>query len=243
MAYARHESCNIAELVYSASEFWFGPPVVALQGICPLLFVSVISILLSSVSHKVSVYQALSLLPSNCTFSPFPWYSLVQLSSFLTLTNASELPARSLPSTIIHSAARFRSIPNIWIVECCATPDKCVLTCGSCIEGRVSQVALRSSVPRSEAKAPAHSLSGCGACLLLKQAAPHGLLSCRFYRERNKVLCSEESGRTLVLNPSQLLFVWVLWVEMRRKMRQCVSHLGIDQNSYFIWNEAFFRIQ
>lgn len=53
------------------------------------------------------------------------------------------------------------------------------------------------------------------------------MLSYCFYRERNKVLCSEESGRLLVLNPSPLLFVWVLWVEMRREVRPCMSHLGI----------------
>lgn len=86
---------------------------------------------------------------------------------------------------------------------------------------------LCGAVPYAEARAPAPSLSGCLACLLLKQATPHGILSYCFYRERNKVLCSEESGRTRVFNPSQLLFVWVLWVEMRRKMRQYVSHLGI----------------
>lgn len=118
-------------------------------------------------------------------------------------------------------------IPNIWITQRCAAHDKCVLTCGSCPVGRIFQVALRSSVPRGEAKEPAHSLSGWLACLLLKQAAPHAMLSCRFYRERNKVLCLEESGRTLVFNLSQLLFVWVLWAEMRRKMKQCTSHLGI----------------
>lgn len=86
---------------------------------------------------------------------------------------------------------------------------------------------LWGAVPGGEAQAPDHSLSGWLACLLLKQAIPHGILSYSFYRERNKVLCSEESGRTIVFNPSQLLFVWVLWVEMRRKMRQYVSHLGI----------------
>lgn len=56
---------------------------------------------------------------------------------------------------------------------------------------------------------------------------PDQRLSHCFYRERNKVLCSEESGRTLVVNPSQLLFVWVLWAEMRQEMRWCMSHLGI----------------
>lgn len=88
-------------------------------------------------------------------------------------------------------------------------------------------MALRSPVPCGEAEEPAHSLSGWLACLLLKRAAPHARLSCPFYRERNKVLCLEESGRALVFNLSQLLFVWVLWAEMRRKMKRCTSHLGI----------------
>lgn len=62
---------------------------------------------------------------------------------------------------------------------------------------------------------------------LVETSSTPGMLSYCFYRERNKVICSEESGKTQVLNPSQLLFVWVLWAEMRREMRLCMSHLGI----------------
>lgn len=126
----------------------------------------------------------------------------------------------SIPNVCSHQ------VPNIWMIECFAASDKCVLTCGSCLSGRDSHLAPGSSVPCREAEAPAHSPTGSRACLLLKQAAPHRMLSYCFYREKNKVLCSEESGRIRVLNPS-LLFVWVLWVEMRREMRLCMSHLCI----------------
>lgn len=73
---------------------------------------------------------------------------------------------------------------------------------------------------------PAPCLSVRPACLLLKQAAPHGMLSECSYTERNRVLCSEESERTRAFSPSPLSCVWVLWVAMRRKMRHCTSHLG-----------------
>lgn len=62
---------------------------------------------------------------------------------------------------------------------------------------------------------------------LVETSSTLGMLSYCFYRERNKVICSEASGRTQALKPSQLLFVWVLWAEMRREMRPCMSHLGI----------------
>lgn len=92
----------------------------------------------------------------------------------------------------------------------------CRWVCGKCFPG----------VSEELCPLQGGSLSGCLACLLLKQAAPHGMLSECFYTERNKVLCSEESGRTLAFNLSQLSLVWVLWVAMRRKMRHCTSHLG-----------------
>lgn len=38
-------------------------------------------------------------------------------------------------------------MPNIWIIECFAASDKCVLTCSSCLLGRASHVAPGSSVP------------------------------------------------------------------------------------------------
>lgn len=67
-----YASCSIAELIYSVFDFWFGPLVVTLQSIHPLLFVSVISILFSSAVHTMSVYQALSTLPSECPFPTIP---------------------------------------------------------------------------------------------------------------------------------------------------------------------------
>ena len=67
-----YASCSIAELTYSAFDFWFGPLVVTLQSIHPLLFVSVISMLFSSALHTMSVYQALSTSPSECPFLTIP---------------------------------------------------------------------------------------------------------------------------------------------------------------------------
>lgn len=119
-------------------------------------------------------------------------------------------------------------MPNIWIIECFAASDKCVLTCSSCLLGRASHVAPGSSVPPAvRLRHQLTALLGAAPASCWGQQHPDGMLSYCFYRERNKVLCSEESGRLLVLNPSPLLFVWVLWVEMRREVRPCMSHLGI----------------
>lgn len=105
------------------------------------------------------------------------------------------------------------------IIEGCAAPDKCVLTCSSCISGRHPMWLQGAQSPAVRLTA---FLDVMPASCWNKQL-PDGMLSYCFYRERNKALCSEDSGRTQLVNPSQLLFVWVLWWDEREDEKVHVS--------------------